>query len=73
MAFFVAFPDSVEKVVILREGDGGRNLKRKFHDPIEVRNVSDGDVYVVERTDLYTTAVSAAIRSADMSDPDRSL
>ena len=46
--------------------NGQTYCRRPFTHPVVVRNVRDGDEYVVERAELYTTALAAAIRSTEL-------
>ncbi len=65
---YLAFPDTVEWVVYVRDGTE-LNLKHPKHDPITYRVLSGpdmGDTGCCERSALYSTPLAAAIASAEM-------
>ena len=62
--FYIAYPEKVQRVTFLENGDDGRNFKRRKHDPVVVDE--DGDRLVVERENLYTDPLAAAIVSSEM-------
>lgn len=58
----VAFPDSVERAVVVTRGTGDYNLKVRVRDPYVVRT-TDGDEWVSSRNYLHTNALAAAAHS----------
>ena len=62
--FYIAYPEKVQRVSFIEDGDDGRNFKRRKHDPVVVDE--DGDRLVVERDELYGDPLAAAIASSEI-------
>ena len=65
---FVAFPDEIMRVRVVEHGDGGRHFKLGYRpaDPIVVLSIASGEDFVVGARELYSTALAASIRSAEL-------
>lgn len=66
--FYIAHIDEIERVVVVAEGDGGHNLKRRLRDPVVVYATRGlpSDEFVIERAKLYENPLAASIRSAEL-------
>jgi len=65
--YYIAHPDEVAEVTIVFRGLGDYNVKRRYKKPARVRNVSDGDEFFVEESEIFRDPVAAGVRSAELS------
>lgn len=64
--YYVAHPDEVAEVTIVLRGLGNYNVKRRYKKPVRVRNVSDGDEFFVEESELFRDPGAAGAHSAEL-------
>lgn len=64
--YYVAHPDEVAEVTIVLRGLGNYNVKRRYKKPVRVRNVSDGDEFFVEESEIFRDPGAAGVHSAEL-------
>jgi hypothetical protein len=64
--YYVAHPDEVAEVTIVLRGRGNYNVKRRYKKPVRVRNVSDGDEFFVEESEIFRDPGAAGAHSAEL-------
>ena len=64
--YYVAHPDEVAEVTIVLRGRGNYNVKRRYKKPVRVRNVSDGNEFFVEESEIFRDPGAAGVHSTEL-------